>query len=143
MQLRALLLILTMALPVVHKQTPDVTGKWKTIDDETGKPISVVEIYRKNGKIYGRVSDIFDPKSRNKTCENCTGEDKGKPFLGLVVLKDLVQDGNEYGDGHILDPKHGKLYKCYINLENENKLKVRGYVGFSLFGRTQYWHRVQ
>jgi len=120
-----------------------VLGKWKSIDDETGKALGIVEIYEEDGKIYGKIIDILIPKDRNKTCEKCPGEDKGKPILGLTVIKELKEDGNEYNGGHILDPKHGKLYKCYINLENEDKLKIRGYIGISLFGRTQYWHRVK
>src|SRR6476469_9762470 len=94
-----------------------ITGKWRTIDDETGKPISVVEIFEKQGKIYGKVVEIIDPKSKGKSCINCTGEDKNKPILGLMVIKGLTKDGNEYSGGKILDPKHGKLYKCVINLE--------------------------
>jgi uncharacterized protein (DUF2147 family) len=120
-----------------------VTGKWKTIDDETGKPVSVVEIYEKNGKIYGHVIEIFNPKSKNRSCENCSGDDKDKPILGLTVIKGLSKDGDEYSGGKILDPKSGKLYKCYITLEDKDKLKVRGYIGISLLGRTQYWHRVK
>ena len=120
-----------------------VVGKWKTIDDETGKAISVVEIYEKGGKIYGKVHDIIDPKDRNKICSNCTGEDKDKPIMGLTVIKGLVKDGAEYTSGKILDPKYGRLYKCFITLESKDKLKVRGYIGISLFGRTQYWHRIK
>jgi len=120
-----------------------VVGKWKTIDDETGKAISVVEIYEKGVKIYGKVHDIIDPKDRNKICSNCTGEDKDKPIMGLTVIKGLVKDGAEYNSGKILDPKYGRLYKCFITLESKDKLKVRGYIGISLFGRTQYWHRIK
>lgn len=120
-----------------------VVGKWKTIDDETGKAISVVEIYEKGGKIYGKVHDIIDPKDRNKICSNCTGEDKDKPIMGLTVIKGLVKEGAEYSSGKILDPKYGRLYKCFITLESKDKLKVRGYIGISLFGRTQYWHRIK
>lgn len=121
----------------------DIVGKWRTIDDETGKAISIVEIFESRGKIYGKVTEIFDPKSRNKTCNLCSGADKDKPVLGLLVIKGLTKDGDEYNGGHILDPKHGKLYKCYINLESKDRLKVRGYIGVSLFGRTQYWQRVK
>jgi len=120
-----------------------VIGKWKTIDDETGKAISVVEIFESKGKIYGKVIEIFNPKSRKRVCENCTGDDHNKPILGLTVIKGLTKDGNEYSNGKILDPKHGKLYKCYIALESADKLKVRGYIGISLIGRTQYWERVK
>jgi uncharacterized protein (DUF2147 family) len=120
-----------------------VVGKWMTIDDETGKAISVVEIYEKGGKIYGKVHDIINPKDRNKICSNCTGEDKDKPIMGLTVIKGLVKEGAEYNSGKILDPKYGRLYKCFITLESKDKLKVRGYIGISLFGRTQYWHRIK
>lgn len=120
-----------------------VIGKWKTIDDETGKPVSVVEIYESKGKIYGKVIEVFNPKNRKRVCENCSGDDHNKPILGLVVIKGLTKEGNEYTNGKILDPKHGKLYKCYITLETADKLKVRGYIGISLIGRTQYWERVK
>ena len=120
----------------------DVTGKWKTIDDETGEAKSIVEIYKQNGKVYGKVVEILDAKKRNLTCINCTGSDKDKPILGLVIIKGLEKDGDEYSDGTITDPNSGKIYKCYIELEGANKLNVRGYVGFSLLGRTQTWQRV-
>ena len=136
------LLIVVLFVTSIYAQKT-VVGKWKSIDDETGKALAIVEIYEENNKIYGRILDILNPNDRKKTCQNCEGEDKGKPILGLTVIKGLKKDGNEYSGGKILDPKHGKLYKCYINLENEDKLKIRGYIGISLFGRTQYWHRVK
>ncbi|AWA31189.1 DUF2147 domain-containing protein [Flavobacterium magnum] len=135
------IIITLLFAPLLFAQS--VTGKWKTIDDETGKALGVVEIYEKNGKVYGRVLEILNPKDRNKTCANCSGDDRDKPILGLTIIKGLKKDGEEYNGGKILDPKSGKLYKCYINLENKDKLKVRGYIGISLFGRTQYWHRVK
>jgi uncharacterized protein (DUF2147 family) len=63
--------------------------------------------------------------------------------MGLIFIKGLTKDGEEYSGGKILDPKNGKLYKCYITLEGNDKLKVRGYIGISLLGRTQYWKRVK
>ena len=137
-----LLFLAILAFSISSAQKSSVVGKWKTIDDATGKPISVVEIYEKNGKYYGKVDEVLDPSSKDKTCTKCLGADKGAPIVGLVVIKGLKKDGHEYSGGEILDPKHGKLYKCYIKLESANKLKVRGFIGFSLFGRTQYWHRV-
>ena len=120
-----------------------VLGKWKTIDDETGKEKGIVVVYEKDGKIYGKISEILEEEHRNKKCTLCEGFDKDKPILGLTFIKGLTKDGNEYNGGKILDPKDGKLYKCYITLENNDKLKVRGYIGVSLFGRTQYWYRVK
>jgi uncharacterized protein (DUF2147 family) len=119
-----------------------VIGKWKTVDDETGKEKSIVEIYEKDGKIYGRIIEILEPENRYKKCTLCQGSDKDKPIMGLIFIKGLTKDGDEYSGGKILDPKNGNLYKCYINLIGNDKLKVRGYIGVSLFGRTQYWYRV-
>ena len=135
--------ILLLLSTQFHGQSLGVIGKWNTIDDVTGKVVSVVEIFEHNNKIYGKVNEIFNPKSRNRVCENCTGDDKNKAILGLTVIKGLVKEGNEYCNGKILDPKSGKLYKCYITLEEPDKLKVRGYIGISLFGRTQYWERLR
>jgi len=121
----------------------DVVGKWKTIDDETGKPKSTVEIYKQDGKIYGKVIEIVDPAKQDAICKDCPDDAKGQPIMGLVILKGLKKDGDEYSGGTILDPNNGKVYKCLIALENPDKLKVRGYVGFSLLGRSQYWERVK
>ena len=122
-------------------QAQTAIGKWKTIDDETGKAKSVVEIYESNGKIYGKVVEIFDKSKENKVCEACEGSKKDKPIKGLVILEGLSKKGSSWEGGSILDPTSGKVYKCTISLENKDKLKVRGYVGISLLGRTQYWER--
>lgn len=124
-------------------QAQSVLGKWKTIDDETGKEKSVVEIYEKNGLIYGKLVELLEEKNKNAVCSACSGKNKNKPYLGLVIITDLKKDGDEWSGGKILDPKTGKEYKCYMALENSNKLKVRGYLGISLIGRTQYWQRVK
>ncbi len=137
---------LTIALvfcAILTGTAQDVLGKWKTIDDETGKPKSIVEIYKQDGEIYGKVVEILDPAKQNATCDKCPSDVKGKPILGLVILKGLKKDGDEYSGGTIIDPNNGKVYKCLIALEAPNKLKVRGYIGFSLLGRSQYWERVQ
>ncbi|ATA88520.1 DUF2147 domain-containing protein [Capnocytophaga stomatis] len=124
-------------------QAQSVLGKWKTIDDETGKEKSVVEIYEKNGLIYGKLVELLEEKNKNAVCSACSGKNKNKPYLGLVIITDLKKDGDEWSGGKILDPKTGKEYKCYMALEDSNKLKVRGYLGISLIGRTQYWQRVK
>ena len=138
-----ILSLLLSFFSLTFAQKSSVLGHWKTIDDKTGKALAIINIYEKDNELYGKVVEILDPKGKNKLCENCPGKDKGKPYLGLVVLKGLKKHGHEYSGGKILDPLNGDFYKCYITLENENKLKVRGYIGFAIFGRTQYWHRTQ
>ena len=138
-QLITLLFCITV---MASMQSQSVVGKWKTIDDATGEAKSIVEVFSKSGKIYAKVVDILDTATKNNLCKQCSGEDKNKPILGLIIIKGLSKDGSEYNSGEILDPKNGKLYKCARSLESKDKLKVRGYIGFSLLGRTQYWHRV-
>lgn len=119
-----------------------IVGKWKTIDDQTGQAKSIVEIYEQNGKFYGKIIDILDIEHKKSICINCSGSNKNKPILGLTIIYSLINENGQYNSGKILDPKNGKLYKCSIDLETKNKLKVRGYIGFSLLGRTQYWYRM-
>lgn len=126
----------------VNAQT-SITGKWKTIDDQTGKEKSIVEIYLKDNKLYGRVFKILTPGQENKLCTACEGENKNKPIKGMVIIDGLTQKGEEWTNGTILDPNNGKKYNCYLKLLSPNLLKVRGYIGFSLIGRTQYWYRVE
>ena len=119
-------------------------GRWKTIDDVTGKVKSVVAIWEEKGKLYGRIQKLLnpDPKDPNPTCDDCAGEQKGKPVIGLRILWDLQKDGDGWSGGTILDPANGKTYKCLISIEEGGtKLKVRGFMGVPLLGRTQYWLR--
>jgi uncharacterized protein (DUF2147 family) len=134
--------ILFLVFFSITMNSQSILGKWKTIDDETGDAKSVVEVFFKSGKIYGKVVEILDPINKNSLCQKCSGEDKNKPILGLTIIKGLSKDASEYNSGEILDPKNGNSYKCSLSLESKDKLKVRGYIGFSLLGRTQYWHRV-
>jgi len=119
-------------------------GRWKTIDDITGKAKSVVLIWEQGGKLFGRVQKLVDPdpKDPNPTCDGCAGAQKGKPVLGMQILWDLQKDGDGWSGGTILDPATGKTYKCLLSVEEGGtKLKVRGFIGISLLGRTQYWLR--
>jgi len=124
-------------------QSQSVLGKWKTIDDETGQAKSIVEVYERSGKVYGKIVEILNPEKRNAVCSKCTGADKNAPILGLIIIKGLIKDGDEYNGGKILDPLKGEEYKCLIELDGKDKLKVRGFIGVSIFGRTQYWFRVK
>ena len=117
-------------------------GLWKTVDDSTGKVKSVVRIWEERGKLYGKVQNLVDPVDPNPTCRDCTGDRKGKPVIGLQILWDLQKDHDGWSGGTILDPESGKTYKCLVSLEDGGmKLKVRGFIGLSLLGRTQYWLR--
>ncbi|MCC9041458.1 DUF2147 domain-containing protein [Myroides sp. M-43] len=134
-------LILVLAVSI-SAQAQSIVGKWKTIDDNTGKEKSIIEIYEKGGKYYGKVIKLLNPSKADPKCDNCTGSDKGKPIEGLVIIKDLEKKGNEYSGGRITDPESGKEYKCTVKLNGVDKLDVRGYIGISLMGRTQTWKKL-
>ena len=119
-----------------------IFGKWKTFDDETGMENGIVEIYEKAGKVYGRIIEILEKEKKYFKCEMCEGEDKNKPILGLVIIKGLKKKGDFYEGGKVTDPKNGKSYHCKMTLEGKDKLIVRGYIGISLFGRSQTWFRI-
>lgn len=136
-----LTLVVVAASVTGFAQSP--VGTWKTIDDNTGKEKSQVRIYATpSGSLQGEVVKIADPARQNATCTACTGTRKDKPIKGMVILWGLKKDGEEWSGGQILDPEKGKLYKCNIKPKGKNELEVRGYLGFSLIGRTQVWQRV-
>ncbi|WP_425659281.1 DUF2147 domain-containing protein [Tenacibaculum ascidiaceicola] len=118
-----------------------IFGKWENRNEETNKVDSVIEVYKKDGKAYAKIVEITDKNRQEAVCDKCSGKRKNNPILGMNILTGLKKDGDEWSGGKILDPKNGKEYKCYIKLENNNKLKIRGYIGFAAFGRTAYWHR--
>lgn len=127
-------------------QEKSAVGRWTTIDDETKKPRSVISIYEENGKLFGKIEKIFpEPnEEQNPTCVKCEGALKNQPIIGMVILRDLKKDDDEWTGGTILDPSNGKTYKCKIAVEDGGKkLKVRGYIGLSLIGRTQHWVRAE
>lgn len=118
-------------------------GKWKTIDDKTGKDKSYVEIsHTKSGRLQGKVIKILTPGKENARCEDCKGENKDKPIIGMTILWNMNKSGDGWDDGRILDPNNGKEYSCKMRLKDKNTLEVRGFLGISLLGRTQIWHRV-
>ncbi|MEW9898240.1 DUF2147 domain-containing protein [Chitinivorax sp. PXF-14] len=137
------LLAAGIALPALAAADSPV-GKWKTIDDNTGKPRGLVEITEQNGVLTGKITGRFpkpgDPE--NPVCDKCEGEKKGKPIIGLVFLEGLKKSGDEYTDGTILDPESGKVYSSKLKVtDGGKKIEVRGFIGVSLLGRSQTWIR--
>lgn len=136
----AFLLILGLFLSVGLFAQGDVTGKWKTIDDDTGEMKSIVEVFVKNGKLYGKIVKLKPDADPNKVCTECTDHRKGQKIVGMEIISGLEKDDDVWeGDDGILDPENGKTYDCKIWVE-DGKLQVRGYIGFVF--RTQTWIKV-
>ncbi len=117
-------------------------GLWQTIDDETGKPKALVEIKNNDGVLSGRIVRLLNPSKPNPTCDKCSGDKKGQPITGMEILWGLKKDGADWSGGQILDPQKGKVYGAKLKPSEDGKsLSVRGFMGVSLLGRTQTWHR--
>lgn len=117
-----------------------ILGQWETTDDKTGEKKALIEIYQKGDQYFAKILDSYISEE-GKLCDRCKGSKKNQPIQGLVIIEGLEKDGDEFNGGTILDPENGKTYKCYLELLDKSKLKVRGYLGVSLLGRTQYWTR--
>jgi uncharacterized protein (DUF2147 family) len=119
------------------------TGYWITIDDATGLKKSIVELYKKDGVLYGKVVYIYKrgKDGPNSKCTECSGKLYNQPILGMLIVKQMQWSGSQWEDGSILDPDNGKTYTCtiWLNDANKDKLNVRGFIG--PFFRTQEWIR--
>lgn len=141
--LTALLLAGASTLVLANPLSP--VGTWNTIDDETGKPKSLVRISEKDGVYVGTVEKVVDPTKQDAKCDECANDDprKGKLVIGMTILTGLKKDGdNVYAGGKILDPNNGKTYNAKVTvIDGGKKLEMRGSILF--IGRTQTWIRVE
>ncbi|WP_373517129.1 DUF2147 domain-containing protein [Pricia sp.] len=132
-----------LAVPALHSQS--VFGKWKTIDDRTGKPKAIIAIYKDDeGLMDGRVIEIVEEGKENFICEKCEGDRKDKPVLGMTIIEDAEHKGEGVYKGDTLfDPQQAMTFRCkiWLNPDNPDELKVRGYLAFIY--RTQTWKRVE
>lgn len=137
-----LLGVFALAFLGLHAQSP--VGTWKTIDDETGKEKSHVQLYQENGKMYGKVTAFLEKgRDPNRICDKCTDWRKGQKMMQMMIVRDMYLSGDTWKGGKILDPEKGKEYTCTMWFEagKPNELRVRGWIG-PVF-RTQTWYRVK
>ena len=142
---KTLIALCLSALPLAaFAQHASPVGTWTTIDDATHKPKSTVEIYTTtNGSLAAKVVEVLQSdQGPHPVCEACTGERKGKPVEGMVIMWNVRKDGDTWDGGKILDPHNGKTYSVKLTPSADgSKMEVRGYMGFSLLGRSQTWIR--
>src|ERR1700738_235242 len=136
--------LLTTAAMAFADAAHTPVGVWQTIDDHTHQPKALVQITQQDdGTLSGKViKGLSSNNSPDRRCTECTDERKDQKILGMTFVKDMKKDGDSWGGGRILDPENGKVYRCQMHLEDGGqKLVVRGYIGFSLLGRSQTWIR--
>lgn len=126
----------------LNAQISKILGEWITVDDNTGQDMAVVNIYKAtDGKYYGKIVKILVDGNQNNTCTECTGDDKNKPILGMVIIRSMEEKDGELVSGKVLDPDNGKFYYAKISYDN-GRLKLRGSLDKAgILGRSQYWKR--
>ena len=127
-----------------HAGAATPVGTWATVSDSTGEVASTVRLWLEDGKLVGRIASLVREEGEDPypLCKECLGDQKDQPVIGLEILSGLTQDGSEWNGGLILDPENGKQYRCIIRIADDNQtMEVRGFIGISLFGRSQTWHR--
>lgn len=120
-------------------------GLWRTVDDNTGKPRSLVRIQENNGEFSAVIEKgLLATDTPDAVCDKCKDERKGQRIVGMTIVKGIKLIDGHYEGGEILDPENGKTYRCLMKLDSTgNQLEVRGYIGISLIGRSQNWTRVE
>ncbi|MFD0726857.1 DUF2147 domain-containing protein [Lysobacter brunescens] len=137
--------LLTCLLPIAAwAQQASPVGRWRSIDDATGKPKAVIEIQEAgNGTLTARIVQVLDTKDGpNPLCTACEGKRRNQPIVGMHIAWGLKPQGKAWGGGRILDPENGKEYSVKMTpIAAGRKLEVRGFIGMALLGRTQVWMR--
>jgi uncharacterized protein (DUF2147 family) len=145
-------LVRAQATQTANSVSPSPVGRWKTVDDATGKVKSIVAIREENGKLYGTIETLFDPPVAHPICYLCSGALKDRPLVGLQVLSGFVHNGahqsgsdhpnGEWTGGQVLDPETGKIYRASLSVDAAGKtLRLHGYLVVPVLGRTEHWRR--
>lgn len=135
-------LLLVVLLSVNFTNSQSIFGKWKTIDDRTGNPKAIIDIFEKDGLMYGKVEKIVEPGKENALCTKCDGDRKDKPVVGMTIIDGLEEnEDGEWKGKTLFDPEQAMTFRCkiWLNPDNPDELKVRGYLAFIY--RTQTWVR--
>jgi len=133
-----------LLLPALAFAQNTPVGLWKTIDDDGKTAKSYVRISEQGGTLVGSIDKLLDPTTPTDAhCDKCSDDRKGKPILGLQIIRGVKAEGDgTWGGGEVLDPNNGKTYRTRLKpVDAGKKLEMRGYIG--PFYRTQTWIRVE
>jgi uncharacterized protein (DUF2147 family) len=138
-------IVVALAAVSLRAAETSAVGLWEQVDESSGKAESWFRIMERNGVYEGKIVKIFfkPGEDENWVCDKCQGAERGQRVLGLTLVKGMRRNGDTYEDGTITDPRDGSVYRALMRLSPDGrKLEVRGYLGISLFGRSQVWNRL-
>jgi uncharacterized protein (DUF2147 family) len=140
--LTALTATALLSSPVQSAPPELATGLWQVYSDKDGSPDGRVRTFVQDGKLFGVIAELRPGAPGDARCMRCSGAQKDKPIKGLVIISGLEKHGDKWSGGTILEPQSGSTYRCSVKFVQPSSLQVRGYIGISLFGRTQTWKRI-
>lgn len=129
---------------IAQQKADDILGTWYTENQKS----KVEVIKKKDGKYYATILSLNEPyEADGKTLkvddENPKKELRSRKIVGIEFLTGLEWKGDEWDDGDIYDPESGNTYSAMATMPDKNTVKLRGYMGFSLLGRTTVWTRAK
>jgi len=142
MIMKFLHLLILIAFSTITYAQNGVEGVWQAIDDRDNEPSSHIRIKVDNGVLTGTVVKLFDVEP-DILCTNCKDAKKDQPVIGMEIIYNMKEDDGTWEGGRVMDPEDGKVYKCKLYLEDNDTMKLRGYIGIPALGRTQTWYRVK
>ena len=138
------IVFILVVLMYVQTSAQGILGKWKTYDVfDSSVAESIVEIYTIDNELYVKIVEILQDEHINDLCTKCSGIQKNKPILGIVILRGAVLKDGIWQGSKMLNAKNGKEYGCHISLVAPDLLKIRGFIGYPIFGKTLFWTRVK
>ncbi|MGO9338820.1 MAG: DUF2147 domain-containing protein [Terracidiphilus sp.] len=141
----ALLVALVSAVGASSQQLSEklqnAVGHWQVVDSD-GSLGGKVDTSLADGKLFGRVTEVRPGRTPKDVCDKCSGEYKNQLILGMVIMRNFHPEGDDWVDGTVVDPENGKEYKGKIWAVGKDSLKMRGFIGISLLGRTETWTRI-
>jgi len=136
-------MVVAAAFPSASRAADPITGTWQQVDED-GEVGALVALAVDHGAVVGRITKVFPGpgEPEDPVCEKCPGALRGKPVVGLAIVRGLKPEGRHYAGGRILDPETGDDYDLQADLSPDGQsLSVRAYRGLSLLGRSQTWRR--
>ena len=117
-------------------KSDDILGIWWT-----PKKDARIQIYKEKEKYFGKIIWLIPEERKSLDEKNPDPSKRKTPIQDLINLKNFKFNGEYWEDGKVYDPDNGETYSCTFKLKNKNTLKVRGFIGISLFGRTEVFKR--